>query len=79
MCEELSYQINNTSAFNQAAFLLLLEVCKNHYRKENTSVSGSTQRRDALFLNSFKRDLAKRIYITLSFTEFLNIHFFQLV
>ena len=30
--------------------LLLLEVCKNHYRKENISVGGSKQRRDALLL-----------------------------
>ena len=37
MCEELSYQIINTSAVN-----------KNHYRKEN-SVDGSKQGRDALF------------------------------
>ena len=29
--------------------LLLLEVCKNHYRKEKMSVGGSEQRRDALF------------------------------
>ena len=30
ICEELSYQIINTLAVNQAV-LLLLEVCKNHY------------------------------------------------
>ena len=29
--------------------LLLLEVCKNDYRKEKISVGGSDQRRDALF------------------------------
>ena len=49
MCEELSYQIINTSAVSQAVFLLLLEVCKNHYKKENISVGGSEQRRDKLF------------------------------
>ena len=38
MCEELSYQIINTSAVNQC-LLLLLEVFKNHYKKENISVS----------------------------------------
>ena len=32
-----------------SCLLLLLEVCKNHYRKENISVGGSEQRRDALF------------------------------
>ena len=29
--------------------LLLQEVCKNHYKKENISVGGSEQRKDALF------------------------------
>ena len=46
MCEELSYQIINASAVN---LLLLLEVCKNHHKKENISVGGSEQRKDALF------------------------------
>ena len=46
MCEELSYQIINTSAVN---YLLLLLVCKNHYRTENIIVCGSEQRRDELF------------------------------
>ena len=49
MCQGLSYQIINTSAVNQAVFLLLLEVCKNHYRKENISVGGSKPGRDTLF------------------------------
>ena len=44
-----------------SCLLLLLEVCKNHYKKENISVCGNEQRRD--FLNSFKRDLAKHILI----------------
>ena len=48
MCEELSYQIINISAINQAV-LLLLKVCKNHYRQENISVGSSKQRKDALF------------------------------
>ena len=43
MCEELSYQIINTSAVNQAIFLLLLEVCK------NISVGGREQSREAFF------------------------------
>ena len=46
MCEELSYEIMNTTAVN---LLLLLEVCKNHYKKENISVGSSAQRKDALF------------------------------
>ena len=31
-----------------SCLLLLLEVCKNHYRKENISVGGSEKRGDAL-------------------------------
>ena len=61
MCEEFSYQIINTSSW----YLPLLEVCKIHYRKENISVDGSKQGRCTLFLNLFKKDLAKRICITL--------------
>ena len=49
MCEELSYRIINTSAVNQGVKLLLLELCKNYYRKESTSVGGSEQRSDVLF------------------------------
>ena len=33
----------------QSSSLLLLEVCKNHSKKENISVGGSDQRRVALF------------------------------
>ena len=32
-----------------SCLLLLLEVCKNHHIKENISIGGSEQRRDALF------------------------------
>ena len=46
MCEELSYQIINTSAANLVA---LLEYCRNHYRKENINVDGIKQDRDKLF------------------------------
>ena len=58
-----------------SCLLLLLEVCKNHYRKENNSVGGCKQGRNTLFLNSFKRDLTIRIFITLDVYEFLNIIF----
>ena len=47
MCEGLSYQIIKTLAVNQA--VLLLEVRKNHYKKENISVSRSIQIRYSLF------------------------------
>ena len=59
-----------------SCLLLLLEYCKNHYRKENISVDGSKQDRDILFWIHL-RDLAKRIYITLGVHEFLNIHIFN--
>ena len=39
-------------------------------------VGGSAQRRDELFLNSFKRDL-KHIWVTFSSSEFLNIPIFN--
>ena len=32
-----------------SSLLLLLEVCKNHYKRENISDDGSEQREDALF------------------------------
>ena len=44
--------LSNYKYFNcqSSCYLLLLEVCKNHYRKENISVGGSEQRRDKRFL-----------------------------
>ena len=44
MCEELSYQIINTSAVNQAVSFFFF-----YYRNENISVDGSKQGRDTLF------------------------------
>ena len=32
-----------------SCLLLLLEVCKNHYRKENISVDGNKEGRDTFF------------------------------
>ena len=57
--------------------LLLLDVCRNQYRRESTSVGGIEQRRNALFLNSFKGDLARVIWITLDVSEFFNIRIFS--
>ena len=49
MCEEVSCQIIKIYFSCQwSCLLLLLEVCKNYYKKEN-SVSGSKQHRDVLF------------------------------
>ena len=36
-----------------SCFLLLLEVCKNHYSKENISVDSSKQGRDTLIIQIF--------------------------
>ena len=57
-----------------SCLLLLLEVRKDHYRKESLVLTLASK---AEILNSFKRDLAKHIYITLGVYEFLNIHIFN--
>ena len=52
MCEQLSYQVINTSAVNQAVFYYYYyyyKFSKINYKKENVNVSSSEQRRDALF------------------------------
>ena len=48
----------------QSSSLLLLEVCKSHYKKENIGIGRSKQRRDALIWIHFRQ------------TEFLNIYIF---
>ena len=55
-----------------SCLLLLLEVCKNHYRKENISVGGSKQGRDPLFWIHLRETFLK-VFI-LGVYEFLNIH-----
>ena len=47
MCEELSYQIINISAANQAAFCYYQKFAK--IIKENVKGGGSEKRRDARF------------------------------
>ena len=49
MCEDFFYQINKYFSCQSSCLLLLLEVYKNHYKKESISVGGSEQRRDTLF------------------------------
>ena len=54
--------------------LLLLEVCKNHYEKENISVGVSGQRRDALFWIHLRQtwpNLFGLILAALSFSSFI--------
>ena len=53
---------------------ILLEVCKNHYGKENVSIGGSEQRRDALFwihLRETWLNLFRLLSISLSFSTFI--------
>ena len=64
MCEEISFQIINTSAVNQVI-------------KKKTLVLAVASNAEMHFLNSFKRDLAKHIRVTLDSSEFLNIHIFN--
>ena len=58
-----------------SCLLLLLEVCKNHSNKENVSVGGSEQRRDALFWIHLRQtwllNLFGLILVALSFSIFL--------
>ena len=56
-----------------SCLLLLLEVCKNHYRKENISVGGSEQRRDALFWIHLRETWLElfRLLMSLSFSTFI--------
>ena len=53
--------------------LLLLKVCKNHYRKEKISVAGSEQRRDALFWIHLRETWLElfRLLMSLSFSTFI--------
>ena len=58
----------------QSNCLLLLEVCKNHYKKENISVGGSDQHRDALFWIDLRKtwlNLFGFILADLSFSTFI--------
>ena len=59
MCEGLSYEIINISAVNQAVFCYYEKFAKIIIEKK--SVSGSEQRRDALFKINLTDLLAKVI------------------
>ena len=57
-----------------SCLLLLLEVCKNHCKKENISVGGSKQRRDALFwihVRETSLNLFGLLLLSLSFSTFI--------
>ena len=57
MCEELSYQIINTSAVNQVVFCYYKKFAKIIIEKK-TLVSALVKTQRWTILNSFKRDLA---------------------
>ena len=71
MCEELSHQIINTSAVNQAVFCYYQKFEKIIIKKK-TLVSAV-----AINAKSFITDLAKLILIDFDSSEFLNIHSFN--
>ena len=57
-----------------SCLLLLLEVCKNHYRKENLSIGGIEQRRDAIFWIHLRETRLKvfiLLQVYLSFPTFI--------
>ena len=60
MCEELSYQIINISAVNQAVFRYYKKFAKAIIEKK-TSVLAVATNQEMHLLNSFKRDLARAI------------------
>ena len=52
--------IINTLAVNQVVFFIL-EVCKNHYERENISVGNNEQHGDAIF--EFMQDRLGKTYL----------------
>ena len=76
MCEELSYQIINISAVNQAVFCYYQKFAKIIIEKKYQCWQQAATKK-CTFLNSFNRDLARVIQITLDISEFLNIHIFN--
>ena len=68
--------LSNYKHFNcqSSCLLLLLEVCKNHYRKENIGVDGSKQGRYTLFWINLKEtwlNLFILLWVTMSFSTFI--------
>ena len=59
MCDELSYQIINISAVNQAVFCYYWKFAKLIIEKKTLVLVASNK--EMHFLNSFKRDLARII------------------
>ena len=59
MCDELSYQIINISAVNQAVFCYYWKFAKLIIEKKTLVLVASNE--EMHFLNSFKRDLARII------------------
>ena len=63
MCEELSYQIENTSAVSQAVFCFYQKFAKIIIKKK-TLVLAVASNAEIHFFNSVKRDLAEHIGAT---------------
>ena len=78
MREELFYQIINILAVNQAfkSFAIIKSLQKSLQKRKHQCWWQQVKKRRT-FLNSFKRDLARVIQITLDVSEFLNIHIFN--
>ena len=54
-----------------SCLLLLLEVCKNHYKKEKTSVGGSEQRTDRIHLREPWLNVFGLLLVALSFSTLI--------
>ena len=67
MCEELSYQIINTSAVNQAVFCYYLNIAKIIIEKKTLVLTVASKG---------ERDLAKRIYISLGPQVYMSFSIF---
>ena len=76
MCEELRYQIINTSAVNEAVFCYYLKSAKIIIKKKKLALAIASNV-EMHFLNSLEKDLGKHIWAAFGSPEFLNIHIFN--
>ena len=67
-------QLSNLISYKSSCLLLLLEVCKNHYKKENISVGSSEQQREAFFwiyLKEMWLNIFVLLLVALNFSTFI--------
>ena len=76
MCEKLSHQIIDTLGGNQAVFCYYWKFAKIIIKKK-ILVLAVASNAECTFLNSFKTDLAKLIWVDFDSFEFFNIHIFN--